>query len=64
MRLIACRPATAVKPSSVAAKPGRGFRTGVPGERVSPRRDRIDGDAIGRDVAGEPAPMMPPREAR
>ena len=39
--------------SSMSMKPGRGLRTGVPGERVKPRRDRVDGDAVGGEGAGE-----------
>jgi len=35
-RLIACSVATALNSSSMVAKPGRGLRTSVPGERVSP----------------------------
>ena len=50
MRLIACRPATAVNSSSMVAKPGRALRTSVPGERVSPGAIAL---TIGRDIAGE-----------
>ena len=61
-RLIACRPATAVNSSSMVAKPGRGLRTSVPGERVSPGAMAL---TVMPSAATSPArprvkPMMPP----